>query len=273
MTERTPRLALPWLMPAQAQKHVTVNEALARLDILVQAVVLSRTQSSQPTDPVDGEGYILPETVSGSDWSGQATGALMVYHEGVWTLITPWAGLGVYVRDEALNLVHDGASWRPLSDQIRQLDDQQGLGVGATADSYNRVVIKSPSVLMTAEDAGSGDMRLVMNKSAMAATASLLFQSGWSGRAEIGLAGDEALSIKVSDDGATWREGLRLEPDTGQVSLIGLRVQSDRVRIEQSHTPSSATAPGAVGEMCWDGGHVYVCVAQDQWRRATLSAW
>ena len=39
MAERTPRLDLPWLMPAQAQKHVTVNEALARLDILVQAAV------------------------------------------------------------------------------------------------------------------------------------------------------------------------------------------------------------------------------------------
>lgn len=273
MSERTPRLALPWLMPAQAQKHVTVNEALARLDILVQAVVLSRTQTAQPAEPVEGDGFILTDNASGPAWSEHPAGTLLVFHEGVWTAITPWAGLGVYVRDEALNLAHDGAGWRPVSDQIRQLDQLAGLGVGAVADAYNRVVIKSSGVLMAAEDAGSGDMRLVMNKSATAATTSLLFQSGWSGRAEMGLAGDEAFSVKVSSDGATWREGLRLDPGTGHVSLPGLKVQSDRARILQSHTPASATAPGEAGDICWDGGHVYVCVAQDQWRRAMLSAW
>lgn len=273
MSERTPRLALPWLMPAQAQKHVTVNEALARLDILVQAVVLSRTQTAQPAEPVEGDGFILPDAASGPAWSEQPAGTLLVFHEGVWTAITPWAGLGVYVRDEALSLVHDGTDWRPVSDQIRQLDQLAGLGVGAVADAYNRVVIKSSGVLMAAEDAGAGDMRLVMNKSATAATTSLLFQSGWSGRAEMGLAGDEAFSVKVSSDGATWREGLRLDPGTGHVSLPGLKVQSDRARILQSHTPASATAPGEAGDICWDGGHVYVCVAQDQWRRASLSAW
>tara|TARA_E500000318_G_scaffold107651_1_gene117259 strand:- start:286 stop:489 length:204 start_codon:yes stop_codon:yes gene_type:complete len=67
MQERTPRLGLPWLMPAQAQKHVTVNEALARLDMLVQASVLSRTLSGQPETPSEGEGYLLPDAPQGAD--------------------------------------------------------------------------------------------------------------------------------------------------------------------------------------------------------------
>ena len=33
---RTAQLDLPLVMPAQAQKHVTVNEALARLDAAAQ---------------------------------------------------------------------------------------------------------------------------------------------------------------------------------------------------------------------------------------------
>ena len=35
-------LSLPYILPAQAQKHVTHNEALRMLDLLVQLVVTSR---------------------------------------------------------------------------------------------------------------------------------------------------------------------------------------------------------------------------------------
>jgi len=273
MTDRTPRLDLPFVMPAQAQKHVTVNEALARLDILVQAAVLSRTQTTQPASPSEGDGYVLPDAPEGVDWALHAPGRLLVFHEGVWTAIAPWAGLGVYVHDEGLSLVHDGTDWRPLSDQIRQLDHQDGLGVGASADAYNRVVIKSPSVLMSAEDGGSGDLRLVMNKAVETATASVLFQSGWSGRAELGLAGEDAFSVKVSADGASWREALNVSASDGEVSLEGLKVRSDCLTLAQSRTPVSASASGETGQICWDGGHVYVCVAQNQWRRAALASW
>ncbi|WP_440957401.1 DUF2793 domain-containing protein [Oceanicaulis sp. LC35] len=273
MSQRTPRLELPWLMPAQAQKHVTVNQALARLDILVQAAVMSRSLNAQPAEPVEGEGYILPDGATGTDWSGQNAGMLMVFHEGVWTAIPPWAGMTIYVRDEAVSLVHDGTDWRPMHAQIRKLDNQEGLGVGAVADGHNRVAIKSSGVLMSAEDAGSGDIRLALNKSAPAATSSLLFQSGWSGRAEIGLAGDDALTMKVSDDGASWREAFRVRAQDARISVSELSVQSDHVCVEQSFSPASSTSPGEAGRICWDGGHLYVCVAQDQWRRAALSLW
>ncbi|MEO1425564.1 MAG: DUF2793 domain-containing protein, partial [Pseudomonadota bacterium] len=32
--EQSPKLALPYVLPQQAQKHVTVNEGLRRLDAL-----------------------------------------------------------------------------------------------------------------------------------------------------------------------------------------------------------------------------------------------
>ena len=273
MSERTPRLDLPFLMPAQAQKHVTVNEALARLDILVQAAVLSRALGDQPDTPLEGDGYIPPSNATGADWSTRSLGTLMVFHEGVWTAIPPWAGLGVYVRDEGVSLVHDGAGGGPLHDQIRQLDHQQGLGVGAASDAYNRVVIKSSGVLMTAEESGTGDLRLAMNKAGSAATASLLFQSDWSGRAEIGLAGEDSLTVKVSEDGNTWREAMRVDPLDGEIRVEGLSVRSDRLTLTRSLTPASASAPGQVGQMGWDSDHVYVCVAPDQWRRAALADW
>ena len=39
--DSTARLALPFLAPGQAQKELYHNEALSRLDLLVQTVVLS----------------------------------------------------------------------------------------------------------------------------------------------------------------------------------------------------------------------------------------
>ena len=44
----TARFGMPLLQPAQAQKHVTVNEALMRLDASVNLVIQSVSQVSPP---------------------------------------------------------------------------------------------------------------------------------------------------------------------------------------------------------------------------------
>lgn len=48
---------------------------------------------------------------------------------------------------------------------------------------------------------------------------------------------------------------------------------ANTLRLVSARTPASAIAPGEVGEICWDADFVYVCVAADTWRRATLVAW
>ena len=46
------RLGLPYLAAGQLQKHVTLNEALTRLDALIQTAVVSRaTRTSPPIRP------------------------------------------------------------------------------------------------------------------------------------------------------------------------------------------------------------------------------
>ena len=52
--DATPRLSLPYVAAGQAQKHITVNEGLSRLDGLVQLTVESRQIAAQPTTPDDG---------------------------------------------------------------------------------------------------------------------------------------------------------------------------------------------------------------------------
>jgi hypothetical protein len=77
MSDQSTNLSLPFLQPAQAQKHVTVNESLLRLDAIVQLSVVSATTSAQPGSPVDGAMYILPSGKTGAAWGAMANEALV----------------------------------------------------------------------------------------------------------------------------------------------------------------------------------------------------
>ncbi|HEV2652996.1 MAG TPA: terminase family protein, partial [Rhizomicrobium sp.] len=52
------------------------------------------------------------------------------------------------------------------------------------------------------------DAQVKLNKHASADTASLLYQTNYSGRAEMGLTGDDNFHVKVSPDGASWKSAL-----------------------------------------------------------------
>ena len=70
MSDNSPNLALPYIQPSQAQKHVTHNEALRVLDVVTQLSVVDALGDTPPASPVDGVRYIVP--VGGtSDWAGQ----------------------------------------------------------------------------------------------------------------------------------------------------------------------------------------------------------
>lgn len=52
-----------------------------------------------------------------------------------------------------------------------------------------------------------------------------------------------------------------------------LDVASNTVRVRTAKTPASASDTGNAGDICWDSGYVYVCVATNTWKRAALSTW
>jgi hypothetical protein len=83
-TDATPRLALPYLAAGQAHKHLTLNEAMARLDALVQASAESRALAAQPAAPAEGVLYLLPAGATGADWAGRPAGVLMRRDAGAW---------------------------------------------------------------------------------------------------------------------------------------------------------------------------------------------
>ena len=108
----TPNLALPLLAAAQAQKHVTVNEALSRLDGLVQISVRDRNLALPPASPVEGERYIVATGATGA-WTGW-DGDMVLFSAGTWLRLIPQEGWRVWVEDESELVVRMGGAWLTL---------------------------------------------------------------------------------------------------------------------------------------------------------------
>ena len=104
------RLGLPFLDAAQAQKHVTVNESLARIDMVAAAQALTMDQTVPPATPAEGEAHIVPGGASG-DWSGRE-GEVVVFLNGGWDFISPWAGWRLWVAGQNGVAVFDGTAWQ-----------------------------------------------------------------------------------------------------------------------------------------------------------------
>ena len=91
MSELSPRLGLPFLLPAQAQKHVTHNEALETLDIVVHLTLEGIAAVTPPVSPGTGQVWALGTGATG-DWSGN-DGRLAAWMGDAWHFITPLPGV------------------------------------------------------------------------------------------------------------------------------------------------------------------------------------
>ena len=240
------RLLLPYIQGAQAQKHVTHNEALERLDLAVQAAVEATGAETPPADPVPGQCWALGATPTDA-WADEPRTIAMSAIGGGWLFVAPSEGWRVWDRATGRLLVWTGAEWAPAMGELRNLE---GVGIGAAWDATNRLAVASDATLLT--HAGA-DHRLKVNKAGPADTASLLFQSGWSGRAEMGLVGSDAFSVKVSADGATFAEAMRCGAD-GRVTVPALRSAAVTVA-DGAVAGVPLTGPGLVALASDDAGH------------------
>lgn len=209
MPDSSPVLALPYLQAAQAQKHVTHNEALQRLDLLVQMRVLRFDATTPPDLPQEGDIHALGAAPTGI-WAGRG-GRLAVWLDDGWSYLDPRPGWRAFGIAEGELRLFDGSGWIPVGGDAHP----ETLGVNTGADAVNRLAVRAGAVLLTHEGAGH---QLKINKAGAGDTASLLFQSDWNGHAEMGLAGNNDFSVKVSPDGSAWVTALAIDAASGNFS-------------------------------------------------------
>jgi len=356
MPDDTPNLALPYILPGQAQKHVTHNEALRLLDAMVQLAVLDRTHTAPPASPADGDRHLVAAGATGL-WAGWDQ-SIAFRVDGAWIRLIPRPGWLTWVAAEGQFLVWSGSSWasvgepRDVPDSVFSLVNDAdptkkavfslaaistgqtrtytlpntsselailagtqtfsgnktfsgtltasgatatlgtstgtatyGLGTGATtsgttktvnlgtggasgsttvvnigsassgaggttvintptvtfanavtqvgmpqanltaqllglggatADSYNRLSVNAPAVLLN--NAGAG-IEATFNKNTPGDDAAFAFKTGFSARALLGLLGNDDLSFKVSPNGSTFFDAIRIDRTSGRVEL------------------------------------------------------
>ena len=187
MSNTSARLGLPYLMPPQAQKHVT---------------------PTSPVTPGDGVGV----TPVGA-WAGEAE-KLAYWNGEAWLFFGAQEGWQAWGNDTGQLRVLQGSVWEATASVFENLP---GLGVNATSDATNRLSVAAQATLLSHDGAGH---QLKLNK------ASLLYQSGFNGHAEMGLTGDNDFHIKVSPDSATWTEALVVDSATELVSGAAVQVSA-----------------------------------------------
>lgn len=214
----TPNLKLPFILAAQAQKHVTHNEAIRALDALAQLAVKDKDLAAPPAAPTDGDRYIIAAAATGV-WAGH-TGKIAAWQDGAWMIYPPAAGWQAWIIDQNALFAFDGVAWIAASGGggVTSLNPAAGglVGVNTTADTTNRLAVAAPASLFNHEGAGH---QIKVNKAAAGNTASIVFQTAFSGRAEFGLAGDDNWRVKVSPNGTAWFEALAVDRTTGRVSF------------------------------------------------------
>ncbi len=248
----SPNLALPYIVANQAQKHVPHNDAIAMIDGLLQLSIVSRGLNAPPGTYVDGNRFLIGAAPI-AEWLGQA-GMIALRNAGLWQFLIPRKGWALWVEAENIFLIYDGANWvAPPAPQI--LQNMTLLGVNATADATNKLAVNSSAVLFN--NVGNG-VQLKVNKNALTDTASLLYQTGFSGRAEMGATGDDSFHIKVSADGATWKEGLLIDASTGLARVFANPTDPLGVATKQyGDAGGGVGAGGTSGQIQYKNGTVF----------------
>jgi hypothetical protein len=241
MSDSSPRLSLPYIQPSQAQKHVTHNEGMAILDALVQLSVESRSVTVPPPDPGPTVRHIVPPGAAGA-WAGQQGRIAARAEGGGWVFLPPAPGWRAWVVDEGVMVLRQGSAWVDLV-EARLAGGIGQLGINTSVAGADRLAVAGEATLFTHE---TGDHRLKINKAAAANTASLVFQTGFSGRAEMGLAGSDGFGLRVSANGTTFQTALSVTPATGVPDLRAGATADGRVIYTRGNILGTVSQSGGV---------------------------
>ena len=109
MSDATARFALPFIAAGQAQKESFHNEALTRIDALLQAAVEAVAVNDPPSSPTLGQCWIVGAAPTGA-WAGQG-GTIAAWTDGGWRFVAPQPATTAWSRADGLFVRYDGSHW------------------------------------------------------------------------------------------------------------------------------------------------------------------
>ena len=194
----TSRLDLPFLQAGQALKNITHNEALQRLDSGLYLSCSDMAANTLPTTPVFGLTVIISKTPDATllDRIGQ----IAVFVSDNWIWFIPSAGWSIWDETIETLRVFNGNYWVNAVPEIMSENLTQ-LGLNTSASPNQRLAVSSDTSLFNHD---GGSHRLTLNRANNPDTASLIFQTGFQGEAELGLTGTDGFSLKTSPDGTNF---------------------------------------------------------------------
>ena len=243
--DSSPNLILPYIIAAQAQKHVTHNEALRTLDALVQLMVLDKDLASPPGSPADGDRYIVAASPTGA-WSGHA-GKIAAWQDGAWAFYTPREGWRAWLADEDKLFFWDGSDWIAPSSGGGGTASAIGLHNGKIVESHAGNAATFALKTLAGSDPSGGDpvTAIFPDGSSVSITAALSvtipstatmgFSNGTAGRIWAALANDGGTPRLVVRN---CRSGSIIVgfPSSGQLSSTTIGTGADSAHVSYSGT-------------------------------------
>lgn len=167
----TAQFKLPLVAPAQAQKHVTVNEALARLDAMAQMRLESTEVLSPPSGASDGESYLVPPGATG-DWADQQE-KIAIRSNGGWAFVIPKPGWRAWDAARFASTMFDGSKWLPDATAI----SSGGAGTVQGIIEFDHLVVPGASNLTSTSIPAMSQLSAVTGRVVSAISGSGL--TGW----------------------------------------------------------------------------------------------
>jgi len=110
-TSVTTHFQLPLLESAQAQKHITVNEAISKLDAVLQLSVERSDLVSPPDSMSEGASYLVSAKSQASGlWAGR-TNDIAIFLQGGWVFCSPIEGMRLFDKHTSRCMLWNGRDW------------------------------------------------------------------------------------------------------------------------------------------------------------------
>jgi hypothetical protein len=203
MTDTTPRLGAPLLAAAQAQKHVTHNDALYQFDALIDLRLLGQFTNAPPSSPADGDAYLIGSTPT-SVWTGQA-GKIASCADGAWRFYPPFEGLRAYVVPASTFIVYASGVWTDWNSLISA--SEAAIASAATCDlgAAGALCVEiTGTTTITSFGSGANKIRFVRFAQALTLTHNATSLILLGGASRVTAAGD--VGFYTSDASGNWRE-------------------------------------------------------------------